>query len=133
MKKMFFIIFWIISSFCFAFDNDMPPQDSTGFNQYKSLIQKNFNEMCKALPLDQQNKIWSASASMENIRLKPPLEAEAIFSNERQCAEQSMKTAVFQMSVTDVVKSQIENARNQMSRRMSEKVLDLKARRAASH
>lgn len=138
MKKLFLIL-GIVSSSCFALNNEMtpqgndpmPPYDSTGFNQFRTGIQANYLEMYRALPLDKQNKVQYAATSMENIRLKPPLEAGAILANERQYTEQSVKTAVSQMSVTDAVKTQIENARSQINQRMSEKVINLKARRAA--
>jgi hypothetical protein len=138
MKKLFLIL-GIVSSCCFALDNEMtpqgndatPPYDSTGFNQSRTWIQANYFEMYRALPFDKQNKVQYAATSMENIRLKPPLEADAILANERQYTEQSVKTAVSQMSVTDAVKTQIENARSQINQRMSEKVINLKARRAA--
>jgi len=129
-----------ISASCFALDNApspvtappyAPTHDSTGFVQSMTGIQANYNEMYRALPLDQQNKVQSASTSMENIRLKSPLEAQTFFATERDRAELSMKTTVSQMSATDAVKTQIENARHEINQRLSEKILDLKARRAA--
>jgi hypothetical protein len=137
MKKMLAVILGILSTSCFALDDlplqnaVFPPHDSSGFNQSMTRIQANFNEMYRALPLDQQNKVQCAAMSMENIRLKPPLEALSIMNTESGYAEQSMKTSVSQMTATDAVKAQIENARHEINQRMSEKILDLKARRTS--
>jgi hypothetical protein len=140
MKKLFFMFLGVISATGFALDNIpaqpgagnfSPPHDSAGFTRSMTGIQANYNEMYRALPLDQQNKVKCAASSMENIRLRSPLEAQAILATERSRAEQSMTTSVSQMLVADAVKTQIDNARRETSLRINEKILELKARRSA--
>jgi hypothetical protein len=143
MKKILYVILGILTASCFADDIGAAPQeikntpspchDSNGFSQSQSLIQANYNEMYRALPLDQQNRVRCAAIKMENLRLKPLLEAQTYVTTERTRAELSMKTAVSQMLVTEAVKAQVETARQEIYRRINEKIRDLKARRAARH
>jgi hypothetical protein len=143
MRKILFVILGILTASCFAGDivtagqeiknAPSPCHDSNGFLQSQTLIQANYNEMYTALPLDQQNRVRCAATKMENLRLKPLLDAQTYFTTERNRADLSMKTAVSQMLVTNTVKAQVENARQEIYRRLNEKILDLKARRAARH
>jgi hypothetical protein len=139
MKKAILVIMGILSASCFASGNvaspmtatNPPTHDSTGFVQSMTGIQANYDEMYRSLPLDQQNKVQNAAMSMENIRLSSPLDAQALISTQKDRAELSMKSVVSQMAVSDAVKIQIDNARHEINQRLSEKILDLKARRAA--
>jgi hypothetical protein len=143
MKKILVIILGIFAAYSYADDIvaaqqeikniPSPCHDSNGFIQSQSLIQANYNEMYRALPLDQQNRVRCAAIKMENLRLKPVLEAQTYFSSEHDRAELSMKTVVSQMLVTEAVKAQVETARQEIYRRINEKILDLKARRAVRH
>jgi len=138
MKKLLCFAVFALAANCLGNDNapigqqestSMPPHDTAGFTQSRVTIQTTYNSMYRALPLDQQGKIQSAALSMESIRLRAPVDAQTFFTTQRQRAELSMSAAVSQMSVTDAVKTQIDNSRHEIYQRINEKIHDLKARR----
>jgi hypothetical protein len=139
MKKILFTLFGIFAGCCFASDRlpdqsdliTIPPHDTAGFSHSMTQIQANYNEMYRALPSCQQNRIQSAATTMENLRLKPPLDAQLFITTEQSRSELSMKTSVSRMLTTDAAKVQIEDARHEIYQRINEKILDLKARRKA--
>jgi hypothetical protein len=136
-KKILYFILAIIQAYCFAGDNVPlsqilpPPSDTAGFTQSKTGIQQNYNEMYMSLPCEQRHRIQSAAASIENLRLKSPQDAQTFLSIQRDRAELSMKTTVSQMVVADAVKTQIENSRREIFLRINEKILEMKVRRSA--
>jgi hypothetical protein len=140
MKNLLLFIICLLAVACFGNDNmktgqeemkSFPAHDTAGFTQSRVSIQSTYNAMYAALPLDQQNRIQSAALSMENIRQKPSVDAQTFLSSQRQRAELSMTSAVSQMSVTDAVRTQIDNSRREIYQRINEKIHDLKTRRAS--
>lgn len=109
------------------------PCDSAGFYNAKLQVQSNYNEMYQALPVDIQNKIKSARATIENIQLKPSSEAQAFVATERDRLELLARSTISQMQVSDAVKLQIDNARKEIYQRINDLIIELKQRRLVSH
>lgn len=103
----------------------------SGYTDSKMIIQANYNEMYKALPQDLQDRIRSAATTIENLRMKPPLELQNYVTTERTRAEEFMKTTVSQMSLSDMLKAQVDDARKEINVQINERMNELKARRAA--
>jgi hypothetical protein len=140
MKKIMLVTVGMLATLAYGFDNStyIPetgtvPRDSAGFDNVKTQVQTNFNEMYHALPADLQNRLQSAKATIENIRLKPPTEALAYVLSERERFDMFMRTTVSQMQVTDAVKVQIDNSRKEIYQRINERMSELRQRRLIRH
>jgi hypothetical protein len=103
----------------------------SGYTDSKMIIQTNYNEMYKALPQDLQDRIHSAAMTIENLRMKPPVELQNYIATERTRAEEFMKTTISQMSLSDMLKAQVDDARKEINVQINERMNELKARRAA--
>lgn len=142
MKKVMIIMTKLLTVLAFntiysAPGQDMPlssstPYDSVAFNNSKLQIQSNYDEMYHALPVDIQNKIKSARATIENIRLKTPADAQAYVTTEQDRLELLARSTISQMQVSDAVKAQIDNARKEIFQRINDRIIELKQRRLAS-
>jgi hypothetical protein len=104
---------------------------ASGYTDSKTIIQANYIEMYKALPQDLQDRIRSAAMTIENLRMKTPVELQNYVATERTRAEEFMKTTVSQMSLSDMLKAQVDDARKEVNVQINERMNELKARRAA--
>ena len=132
MKKRGIMIAGIVLAGCCAMINAQTSAPvSASYTDSKMIIQANYNEMYKALPQDLQDRIRSASMTIENLRMKTPLELQNYVATERTRAEEFMKTTVSQMSLSEMLKAQVDDARKEINVQINERMNELKARRAA--
>ena len=139
--KFFLQLFFIGHAVCcFAGNNTLCWQletkssslltDSASFAQSAISIQSSYNSMYKKLPQDLKNRVQCAASSMECIRSKSTSQARSILASQRKRAENSMNTAVSQLSVSDAVKAQVDVSRHEIVQRIEEMASELRARRA---
>jgi excinuclease UvrABC helicase subunit UvrB len=138
MKKLGILIAGIVLACGFVTVNAQISSDpvqtasgGTGYTESKMVIQANYNEMYRSLPQDIQNRIQSAATAIENIRMKPPLESQNYLSAERARAEEFIKATISQMSLSEMLKAQVDDARKEVNTQINERMNELKARRAA--
>jgi TolA-binding protein len=138
MKKLTLMIAGIVLAGGFAVINAQTSVEpvpaascESGYTDSKMIIQANYNEMYKALPQDLQDRIRSAATTIENLRMKPPLELQNYVATERTRAEEFMKTTISQLSLADMLKVQVDDARKEINVQINERMNELKARRAA--
>jgi hypothetical protein len=138
MKKTGIIIAGIIVAGCFTSinaqttaDPGQAPTVGSGYAESKMIIQTNYNEMYRSLPQDIQNRIQSAAMTIENIRMKTPLESQNYLTTERARAEEFIKTSISQMSLSEMLKTQVDDARKDANAQINERMNEMKARRAA--
>jgi hypothetical protein len=134
MKKIGIMIAGTVLVCGFAMINaqtSVEPVLASGYTDSKMIIQANYNEMYKALPQDLQDRIHSAAMTIENLRMKTPVELQNYVATERTRAEEFMKTTVSQMSLSDMLKAQVDDARKELNVQINERMNELKARRAA--
>jgi hypothetical protein len=138
MKKLGILIAGIVVAWGFTTVNaqtssgpGLSASGGTGYTESKMVIQANYNEMYRSLPQDIQNRIQSAATTIDNIRMKTPLESQNYLITERAKAEEFIKTTISQMSLSELLKTQVDDARKEVNAQINERMNELKARRAA--
>jgi excinuclease UvrABC helicase subunit UvrB len=141
MRKTVLRAAGVVIGGCFLFVNAQSAQTPNGsmagtanagaFQESKTQIQSNYEELYKALPQDIQAQIKSAASTIENVRMMTPEESKIYVASESERAESFIKSTISQLPLADAVKTQVDDARAESCQQISERMNELKARRAA--
>ncbi len=118
---------------CFLFVNAQSVQtpNAGAFQESRAAIQSNYDQLYQSLPQDLQAQIKSAASTIENLRMMTPDEMKAYMATESERAESFVKSTISQLPVADAVKTQVDDSRAESCQQISERMNELKARRAA--
>ncbi|HMD69508.1 MAG TPA: hypothetical protein VKF42_11555 [Chitinivibrionales bacterium] len=128
MKKTILCVFATLVAGVFAFVN---AQTAATFDQTRSIVQVNYNELYRSLPQDLRTRIQSAAATIENIRMMSPQETGNYLATERERSDQFIKSTISAQMLSDEAKAQVDDASKEACQQVNERMTELKARQAA--
>ncbi len=131
MKKTILCVLATVAAGMFALVNAQSASSGAAFDQTRSIVQANYDELYRSLPQDLRTRIQSASATIDNIRMMSPQQTGDYLTTERERSDQFIRSTISTMILTDEAKAQVDDASKETCQQISERMTELKARRAA--